>query len=181
MLIETARLRLVPFTVPFIRASLADDRAEAERLIGISLPENWPDDCRRLLELRLSQIERDPQIVEWLLRGIVWKEINHMIGHIGFHDRPGDPDVEKVAPGAVEIGFTVEPDFRRRGIATEAAEALLNWAAATKGVRSCIASIRPDNQASLALTARMGFRKIGHHIDEIDGHEDIFQKILKPH
>lgn len=180
MLIETARLRLVPFTAPFIRASLVGIRAEAERLIGFSLPENWPDDCRRLLKLRLSQIERDPEIVEWLLHGIVRKETNRMIGHIGFHDRPGNPDIEKVAPGAVEIGFTVEPEYRRRGIATEAAEALLRWAAETKGVRSCIASIRPDNQASLALTARMGFRKIGHHIDEIDGHEDIFEKILEP-
>ena len=35
-------------------------------------------------------------------------------------------------------------------------------------------SIAPDNQASLGLARKLGARRIGEHVDEIDGPEDIF-------
>ena len=36
-------------------------------------------------------------------------------------------------------------------------------------------SIRPDNSPSLGLAAQLGFVRIGHHIDEVDGWEDVFE------
>lgn len=36
-------------------------------------------------------------------------------------------------------------------------------------------TIRPDNRPSQALTAQLGFVRIGSHIDDVDGLEDILE------
>ena len=98
-----------------------------------------------------------------------------MVGHFGFHTQPGAEYLEPYSPGAVEFGFTVFPPFRRRGFAREASLAMMQWAGEVHGIRKFVVSICPDNIASLGLAAQLGFVKIGHHIDEVDGWEDIFE------
>jgi RimJ/RimL family protein N-acetyltransferase len=82
---------------------------------------------------------------------------------VGFHARPDDH-------GMVEIGYRVDPPFRRRGLATEMATALMAWGA-THGATHCLASVRPDNAASLRTIAKLGFVKVGEQMDDIDGLE----------
>jgi RimJ/RimL family protein N-acetyltransferase len=59
----------------------------------------------------------------------------------------------------VDLGFAFLPGFRRQGYALEAASAVLGWARDSRGIRRCLAIATPDNAASLALLARLGF----HH------------------
>lgn len=68
-------------------------------------------------------------------------------------------------------------EYRRQGFAYEAAGALMNWARTEHGVKRFVVSISPENTPSLALAAKFGFRKIGSHIDEVDGLEEIFERI----
>jgi GNAT superfamily N-acetyltransferase len=84
-------------------------------------------------------------------------------------------------PGAVEFGFTVFPSFRRQGYAREASLAMMRWARQTHGVIRFILSIRPDNTASQALAAQLGFVRIGSHIDEVDGLEDVLEYRVPEH
>jgi ribosomal-protein-alanine N-acetyltransferase len=90
-----------------------------------------------------------------------------MIGHIRFHSRAVD--------GAVEYGYIVFTPWRNRGYATEAAEGVMRWAAEKHGVRRFVASVAPDNGASQRVVAKLGFRKVGQQIDDVDGTEDVFQ------
>ncbi len=90
-----------------------------------------------------------------------------VIGTIGFH---GPPDED----GRVEIGYRIEPEFRRRGLTTEAVAALLDWAE-TQGIHRFRASVAPGNVASLAIVRAFGFREVGTQIDEIDGLELVFE------
>ena len=156
----------------FIDAVLSGRRADAEALAGLKLPEGWPDGRdRRLLRLRRDQIRRDPDSEQWLIRAMVLPSGGRpMIGHIGFHGSP-----ETI--GRAEVGYSVMPDHRRRGYATEAALALMDWAAQEHGVTSFSVSITPDNVASLALAAKLGFAQIGEQIDEEDGLEYVFQLV----
>jgi [ribosomal protein S5]-alanine N-acetyltransferase len=39
-----------------------------------------------------------------------------------------------------------------------------------------VLSISPDNTPSLRLAAALGFKKIGSHVDEDDGVEDIYER-----
>ncbi|MBA2345181.1 MAG: GNAT family N-acetyltransferase [Rubrobacter sp.] len=96
-----------------------------------------------------------------------------MIGHVGFHDRPGAEYLRDLAPGGVEFGYSIFPPFRGRGFATEACAALMGWASREHNVKRFVVSISPENAPSMRIAAHFGFRKIGSHIDEEDGHEDI--------
>jgi RimJ/RimL family protein N-acetyltransferase len=172
--IRSARLDLVLLSADFMRASIAGDRAEAERLLGVPLPVDWPD-CKELLALRLGQLENDPSLTPWLLRAMVLRDERAVVGFIGFHQAPGPEHYREIAPGAAEFGFQVDEPFQRRGFAREAAVALMEWASREHGVTKFVLTIRPDNLPSQALAAGLGFVRIGSHIDEVDGEEDILE------
>ena len=116
-----------------------------------------------VLRMRHEQLTADPSNEPWLYRAAVLRGSGEVAGRIGFHSPPN-------AGGTVEIGFRVASDHRRRGFALEMARGLLRWGTA-HGARRCLASVRPDNKASLAAIVRLGFVRIGEQIDEIDGLE----------
>ena len=95
-----------------------------------------------------------------------------MIGHAGYHGPPGVNAVGKAE--AVEIGYTIEEPYRGRGYATEAAGMLLRQAE-ERGIRHFIASCSPENEPSLAVIRKLGFRHTGEAMDEEDGLELVFE------
>lgn len=103
-----------------------------------------------------------------------------MVGYIGFHAKPGQPYLEPYASNGVEYGFTVFPAYRRKGYAREACSAVMRWAFDHYNVEEFILTIRPNNIPSLRLTKSLGFEKVGSHIDESDGLEDIFRLAYRP-
>ena len=167
--IHTRRLELAAMSPQFIEAVLSGRRDEAERIAGLKLPKDFPGEHARFLRTRLPQMQKDPSAQPWLMRAMVSSDPERMmVGHIGFHARPDDG-------GAAEMGYTVMPEFRRRGYATEAAQALMDWAARKSSVRRFIVSISPGNAPSLAMAAKLGFRQTGQHMDEEDGLELVFE------
>ena len=170
--IHSERLDLIPMTPAFLRASLDGDLLVAEAYIHASLPAQWPT-SKELLKLRLQQLEADCTLQPWLLRAISLRETRTMIGHIGFHTAPGPDYLHAWRPGAVEFGFTVFPAYRRQGYATEASRALMEWAQTVHHVTEFVLTIAPANAAAQHLAASFGFQRIGSHIDEVDGLEDV--------
>lgn len=170
--IHTARLDLISMSPAFIDALLAGRRDEAESEAGLILPDAWPDeDDVAFLRLRLDQMGKDPASQEWLARAMVLRTTGRrMVGYAGFHGPP-----EQI--GRAELGYSVMPEVQRRGYATEAAEALMDWARRQHGVDRFFVSIGPDNAPSLAMAAKMGFTKIGEQIDEVDGLEYVFELV----
>jgi len=96
-----------------------------------------------------------------------------MVGHIGFHTLPGADYLNDWMPGAIEFGFAVSAPHRRRGYAEEAARALMRWADETHGIRKFVLTVAPTNLPSQSLAAKLGFVRIGSHVDDVDGPEDI--------
>lgn len=174
--ILSERLTLIPLTPAFMDASLAGDAAAAGRLIGLNVPAEWLEE-RWLIELRRGDLLRDPAYQPWGVRAIGERSSGAMVGHVGFHTRPGPAYLAATAPDGVELGYTVFPAHRRRGYATEAVAAMIGWAAA-QGVRRFVLSISPENVPSQAIAARLGFRRVGEQIDEEDGVEEIFLREL---
>jgi RimJ/RimL family protein N-acetyltransferase len=170
--IHADRLDLVPLSLAFLDAVVNDRRADAETIAALALPGGWPDDLdRRLLRLRRDQIGLDPGCQQWLIRAIVLPgDGRTMVGHIGFHGSPQ-------TIGRAELGYSIVPEHRRSGYAIEAARALMDWAANEHGVTSFFVSIAPDNVASVALAAKLGFVQVGEQIDEEDGLEYVFQLV----
>lgn len=168
-LIRTERLELVAMSLAFMRALAAGDLETAAREIGATLPEDMPEDLANFLRYRIPTVEANPAARPWLGRSMVWTHPDgrrEVIGTIGFHEPPDET-------GRVEIGYRVEPAFRRRGIVTECVRALLAWAE-TQGIHRFRASVAPDNVASLAVVRSFGFVQVGSQMDEVDGEELVF-------
>lgn len=159
-------------TPAFLRASIDGDLVEAEREIQLSLSGAWPD-IRPVLELRLKQLESDATLQPWLLRAIALRSERKMIGHIGFHNSPGADYLRDWSPGGVEYGCSIFPTYRRKGYAREASLSLMRWAQDLYGVASFVATVSPSNVASHSLAAELGFVRVGSHVDDIDGIEDV--------
>lgn len=173
--IHSSRLDLIPMTPAFLRASLKGDVHEAEQQLQVSLPADWPGEHAAVLSLRLRQLDEEPALQPWLLRAMARRETGIMVGHIGFHTAPGADYLRPFSPGSVELGFTVFPSFRRQGYAREASVALMRWAVQVHDMKSFVMSIRPDNGPSQALAAQLGFVRVGSHVDEVDGLEDVLE------
>jgi len=167
--IPTERLDLVLLTRAWLQA-LADGAPVPD--LGFTDPDGILSDSGSLVRWRLDQLAANPAEEPWLLRAIVLRERADAVGYANFHAPPD-------ARGMVEIGYTIVPSQRRNGYATEAANGMWDWAA-RHGARILRASIRPDNEPSLALIRRAGFVEVGSQIDEIDGLELIFEKPATP-
>ncbi len=170
--IHTERLDLVPMTPRFIEALLAGDRPAAEGLVDFPLPAGWPDGrTMGTLRYRREQLRRDPSLLPWLLRALVRRSDQVMVGYINFHGGPR-PDRSN------ELGYTVFEANRRQGYASEAVEALIEWAREEHGVGRIVLAISPTNEPSLALARKLGFIEFGSQEDEVDGLELLFQRAV---
>ena len=172
--LTTRRLELLALPPVFLRATLAQDHRAAEAWLGSPVAPEWFLD-KAFLTRRLARLDADPALQPWLLRVILLRPERRIIGHIGFHDRPGASYLRELSPGGVELGYEILPEFRRQGFAEEAARGLMCWAHTAEGVERFVVSISPDNRPSLNMAAKLGFQKIGSHLDEEDGPEDIFE------
>ena len=81
---------------------------------------------------------------------IVERATGTVVGDIGFMGPPDDR-------ATVEIGYSVVPDRRRRGYATEAARAMVGWALRRPDVNAVVAGCDEDNVASIRTLERTGF------------------------
>ena len=160
---------------PALLAAVLDRRPNAAALLGAALPPAWPNEGdERFLRRRLEEIRRRPEAQKWLVRAILVSGPDGavMAGHAGFHGPPGvnGPGYED----ALELGYTVFPEHRGRGYATEAAAALIAWARG-QGVARFVASVAPGNEPSLVIVSRLGFVRTGEQWDDEDGLELVFE------
>jgi RimJ/RimL family protein N-acetyltransferase len=84
------------------------------------------------------------------LLGMVLKENSALMGDCGpaWQDVHGRPELE--------IGYHVHPAWQNRGLATEAARAVREYAFASLGVGAVISMIRPENLPSRRVAEKNG-------------------------
>lgn len=163
-------LRLLPASA--LEATINRDRGTLGVLLGCEIPDDWFGTAR-LAQMRLDQLNVDPDYLPWSLRAIIVRATRELAGYVNFHAPPDSDALGGAAPDAIELGYSILPQFRRRGIARETVTTLLRWAR-LRGAHHAILSISPNNIASLALAQSLGFVKVGEQIDDLDGPEDIY-------
>jgi RimJ/RimL family protein N-acetyltransferase len=169
----TARLRLDPLLPATIEALLAGDREKASEAQGVELTDEFVESLDDFfLQVQLDRMTANPAGGGWCARTMVRLEDQALVGHCGFHGPPEDV-------GRAEIGYTVLPSQRGAGFATEAAAALVHFAA-ERGAGTVFATVAPDNAPSLRVVEKLGFVRTGVQIDEIDGEELVFELTARP-
>lgn len=93
---------------------------------------------------------------------IVDLQRRQVVGTAGFK---GPPDAE----GVVEIAYGVAPEYQGQGYATEAANALVEFALGDPSVKTVRAHTLPQQNASTRVLTKNGFRHLGEVIDPEDG------------
>jgi ribosomal-protein-alanine N-acetyltransferase len=152
--LRTERLALVALTPELARAAL-EDRAKLGRILGARVPQTWPgaDFTRMLPHIARGAEGASPGAEPTRL--IVHAADETLIGETGFH---GPPD----ASGTVEVGYSIVPAYRGRGLATEATRTLIQDAIARQtGIRRITAECLDDNTASLRVLEKLGMRQVG--------------------
>lgn len=166
-------MRLVPLPPEAMRALAEGDTETASTLVGVPLGDYLAGaEVAWLWRMRLEQIAVDPECEHWVAGAVVSEPDGTVVGHAGFHGPPGPT-------GTVEVGYAVDPAYRRRGYAKAMLAELLRKAASDPRVRKVRASVSPDNAASLATVAAFGFEEVGEAWDEDDGLEKVFELPLR--
>lgn len=85
-------------------------------------------------------------------RLVVERETGEVVGGVGFFGPPHN--------GRLEVGYGIVPSRRRRGYATEAVAAMLEYGFAQPAVAEVIATTELDNAASIGVLVKSGLRPL---------------------
>ena len=161
-------IQFAPLSLQTMEALIAGDLQAARTLSGAPLTEYFAADMVWLWKIRVEQLRREPERAEWIAAAVISVPEGEAVGVAGFHGPPDDG-------GMVEVSYSVDPRYRRRGFARAMLAALVDRATTDPHVAVVRATISPDNEASLATIAAFGFTKVGEQIDEEDGLEFLFE------
>jgi RimJ/RimL family protein N-acetyltransferase len=153
--IHTARLTLRPFGPGDL-----DDLYDYQSRPDVARYLHWEArdraQVREALEQQCREVVLDKE-GDWLTYAVALPETGKVIGEVGLkwlsaEHRQG------------EIGFVFNPDYQGRGLATEAAEAMLGVGFDDLSLHRIIASCMAQNTSSARLMERLGMRREAHLI-----------------
>ena len=159
-LMRTARLDLVAARLEHLEAEL-ESLERFRDLLRVVVPASWPPgeyDRHAIGYFHDRLAEGDGAVAVWY----VWYAIRRptddgpaiLVGCGGYFGPPLDD-------GTVEIGYSVVPEWRRHGFATELVHALTKRAFHVPGVRRILAEVAIENVASIGVLTRCGFCRMG--------------------
>lgn len=157
--IKAERLKLVAFDA---RLAGLQSRAPAAffEALGVQSEASWPPELmdQSAMDWCEEQLKAQPGSEGWYFWAFIWPAfmsgMDRLVGGGGFK---GPPDQN----GVVEIGYSMLVSFREQGLATEAVNALIDWAFASGQVREVIAETLPHLIASQRVLEKTGFVETG--------------------
>ena len=161
-MIETERLKIVPFDEPHFQAIFKKDLTELGRLLDIRPPDSWTtfEDMEDALPFFYEDFKKYGNL--WGGYFTIHKADNCLIGTCGYK---GKPDTE----GVVEIGYEVVEGYRLRGIASEIAKVLTDFALKNASVNIVRAHTLAHNNPSVSVLVKNGYRLMGLFHEPDDG------------
>lgn len=150
-MIQTGSLRLIPCELTHLEAFLRN-REELEPLLGVSVPDSWPH-FPNSMAYAYKHLKADPSLLGWWTYLIIHVGDKALIGSGGFK---GKPD----ASGMVEIGYEIVPEYRNRGLATEAARGLVRYAFSQKEINTVEAHTLAELNPSTKVLEKIGMKYV---------------------
>jgi RimJ/RimL family protein N-acetyltransferase len=157
-LIQTPRLTLRPFSpADFDDLYAYQSRPDVARYL------NWHARDHAQVRAALEEQCRETSLEaegDWLTFAVVWREAGRVVGEAGLklvsrQHRQG------------EIGFVFNPDYQGRGLAAEAATAMLTLAFDGLAWHRVIGSCDARNEPSARLMERLGMRREAHFVENL--------------
>jgi RimJ/RimL family protein N-acetyltransferase len=165
MVIDRGMLRLRPPTPADAQAWLAGEDDEIVRGFEFSRRSTAEDVVRAIERWRES----------WQCDGPVrcWAVCDRDTGAIA-----GGVELCRRAPDEVNLSYWLAAAWRRRGIATRAAELALDYAATAMHASRAVIEVLADNAASIAVARRLDARLVGTRRSDAGGTFLVFHREL---
>ena len=150
--LHTERMRLVPLTLAQMQMQL-DDYPGLERSLGARVTGNRLEkEMHRNVARGMDYMLQEPTDAIWnTFWAAVLEEDSTFVGGIGFK---GPANAE----GEVELGYGFDAAYRNRGLATEAVQAMTEWAFEEPTVTAVTAETNYTNIASARVLQKNGFQ-----------------------
>ena len=158
-------MELAPHAPQHLRALIASSE-RYETLFGVPPAEGLREFIvsEEVAPEFLAQLEAATQADPWTHGfALVHAADQVVVGMGGFKGPPDDN-------GMVEIAYGIVPSYQNKGLATEAARALVRYAFASgRGIRLVRAHTLPEPNASTRVLTKCGFARVGEVLDPEDG------------
>jgi RimJ/RimL family protein N-acetyltransferase len=124
--------------------------------------QTWqPKTIADIEEFIKTRIVGEPNLSDTWFQLVICKNDSYeLIGDCGLH-------FLKNEPSQVEIGITLKREHQGLGYATEALELVFKYVFGDLNKHRIVASVDPNNQASIRLLERMKMRKEAHFVENI--------------
>jgi RimJ/RimL family protein N-acetyltransferase len=144
-------------------AILRDER-ELASLLQLTPADDWlQPDAQEAMPRSYEYLKSHPSALGWWVYLFAHKADETLIGVGGFK---GVADEH----GMVEIGYSIASGYRARGLATEAARGLLDYAFAQPHVTRVDAHTLAERNASVAVLEKLGMKHVETRYDADDGY-----------
>jgi ribosomal-protein-alanine N-acetyltransferase len=147
-------VRLIDLPLPVMLALRDGDVAKAERLVGLPIPAEFAERTD-IWTFMVTLLDGRPENATWTMNAVVRDD--EIVGNAGFKGAPDDE-------GEIELGYGILTAHRRQGLAVAAARLLLTRAEREPTVTRVMATIDPDNSASIGVITKVGFTPDGDRI-----------------
>ncbi len=151
-MIETRNLQIIPLEPSHLETVMKYKKG-LEPMLGVSVSDSWPV-FPGAASYVYEKLRSDPPAVGWWIYLFVYAGDRALAGEGGFK---GPPDESN----EVEIGYAMVPEYRGRGLVTEAAKGLLGWAFSHPEVTAVKAETLPDGHASIRVLENLGMKFAG--------------------
>jgi ribosomal-protein-alanine N-acetyltransferase len=133
-------------------------------MLRVTLADNWLGfaDAEQAMQPSYEYLKSHPSVLGWWTYLFIHTADLTLIGVGGFK---GEPDAE----GVVEIGYAIAPAYRGRGLATESARGMIEYAFSHSEVSRVDAHTLPERNVSTRVLKRVGMSYLGVVNDPEDG------------
>ena len=157
MIIETKRMKLIPYSAEQMRLSLRDPVGAAAMIGAKTIRPGYLEMLSRgrIYAAKIHNMEDEPRA--WLF-GTYWQMVQKgtdaIVGELGFKGPP--------VKSEIEIGYGMQEPFRNRGYMTEAVCALCQFAFSQNDypVQRVVAATEKNNFASQRVLEKSGFAQV---------------------
>jgi len=156
-MIETANLKLIPCELRHFEAILKGQK-QLEQILGVTVFDNWFDfpGVAGIEAIRFSDeyLKAHPDALGWWTYLFIHTKDNALVGLGGYRGKADES-------GMVEIGYAIIPAYRGKGLATEAAGGLIDYAFSDTHIRMVDAHTLAEHNASTRVLEKVGMANVG--------------------
>ncbi len=162
-MIETTNLKLIACELPHFEAILSDQK-HLEQMLGITVFKDWFDfpgvASIEAIQFSYEYLKAHPDARGWWMYLFIHVKDQVLVGLGGYQGKADEA-------GMVEIGYAIIPDYQGQGLATEAAQGLIDHAFSHAHIKRVDAHTLANHNASTSVLKKVGMEHVGlaHDLD----------------